>query len=154
MRRWGASFQKGPGSVWIGRVEECQMTQVKKWEFSTPEAEYPIHSLSILVGEDLLTCLWGGTHPHIGAVAVALPRPSIADPLTTSSTSSVFTVLGHKEDAVVKLVSERLSSRLKKSVVVTAGMHWDHLDPEAIAQIMANCHWLAEQIANVVEREG
>jgi hypothetical protein len=130
------------------------MSHLKKWEFSTPAAEYPIHSLSMLVGEDLLICLWGGTQPHIGAVAVALPRPSIADPLTTSSTSSVFTVLGHKEDAVVKLVSERLSSRLNKSVVVTAGIHWDHLHPDAITQIMDNCRSLADLIADSVEREG
>jgi hypothetical protein len=130
------------------------MSHLKKWEFSTPAAEYPIHSLSMLVGEDLLICLWGGTQPHIGAVAVALPRPSIADPLTTSSTSSVFTVLGHKEDAVVKLVSERLSSRLNKSVVVTAGIHWDHLHPDAITQIMDDCRSLADLIADSVEREG
>lgn len=135
-------------------MEEWPMPHVKKWELSTPEGEFPIHSLSVLVGEDLLTCLWGGTDPHIGAVAVALPRPSIADPQTTSSTSSVFTVLGHKEDAVVKLMSERLSSRLNKSVVVTAGIHWDHLDADGIARIMDNCRWLAEQIADIVEREG
>jgi hypothetical protein len=130
------------------------MSHVRKWELSTPEGEYPIHSLTVLVGEDLLTCLWGGTAPHIGAVAVALPRPSIADPQTMSSTSSVFTLLGHKEDAVVKLVSERLSSRLNKSVVVTAGIHWDHLDADGIAQIMDSCRWLAERIADVVENEG
>jgi hypothetical protein len=126
---------------------------MKKWELSTPEGKYPIHSLTVLVGEDLLCCLWGGTHPHIGAVALALPRPSIADPLVTSSTSSVLTLLGHKEDEVVKLVSERLSARLKKNVVVTAGIHWDHLDQKAVGQIMDNCGWLAEQIADIVERE-
>jgi hypothetical protein len=139
---------------WIGCAKEWRMSHVRKWELSAPEGEYPIHSLTVLVGEDLLTCLWGGTAPHIGAVAVALPRPSIADPQTMSSTSSVFTLLGHKEDAVVKLVSERLSSRLNKSVVVTAGIHWDHLDADGIAQIMDSCRWLAERIADVVENEG
>ncbi len=147
------SLHGSPALVWIGWVEERRMPLVKKWELSTPEGEYPVHSLTMLVGEDILTCLWGGTDPHIGAVAVALPRPSTADPQTTSSTSSVFTALGHKEDAVVKLVSERLSSRLNKNVAVTAGIHWDHLDADGIAQIMDNCRWLAEQIANVVERE-
>ena len=127
---------------------------MKKWELSTPEGEYRVHSLSILVGDDFLTCLWGGTQAHIGAVAVALPRPSIADPSTTSSTSSVFSLLGHKEDAVVKMVSERLSARLKRNVVVTAGIHWDNLDQSAIAKIMDNCSWLTDRIGEVVEREG
>jgi hypothetical protein len=127
---------------------------VKKWELSIPEGDYRIHALAVLIGEDLLACLWGGTDPHIGAIALAVPRPSGKDPSITSATSSVLTMLGHKEDQVVKMVSERLSARLNKNVVVTAGIHWDHLDQEAIALILDNCRWLAEQIADLVETEG
>lgn len=127
---------------------------MKKFELSSPEGNYPIHSMSILLGEDLLTCLWGGAEPHIGAVAVAVPRPSLADPSVTSSTASVLTLLGHKEDEVVKTVSQRLSARLKKNVVVAAGIHWDHLDEDAISEIMDNCRLLAEKIGDVAEREG
>jgi len=126
---------------------------MKKWELSTPEGDYRVHSLTILVGDDLLICLWGGTQPHIGAVAVALPRQSLADPLSTSSTSSVFTLLGHKEDTVAKMVSERLSARLNRNVVVSAGMHWDQVDDDAIAEIVDNCLKLAEGIGEVVEKE-
>ena len=126
---------------------------MKKWELSSPGSEYRVHSLIVEVGDDLLACFWGGTAPHIGAAAVAQPRPSLADPDTTSSTSSVFSLLGHKEDVLVKMVSERLSARLEKNVVVTAGIHWDDLDESAIAKIMDNCSWLTEQIAEVVERE-
>ena len=127
---------------------------MKSFELSVLEGDYPIHSLSILVGEDLLTCLWGGTEPHIGAVAVALPRPSLADPSVTSATSSVFTLLGHKEDQLVKVVSDRLSARLNKNVIVAAGIHWDHLDEGAIAEIMDSCQGLVEKIGDLVEREG
>jgi hypothetical protein len=126
---------------------------MKQWELSSPEGDYTVHSLSILVGDDLLTCLWGGTAPHIGAVAMALPRPSDADPQITSSTSSVLTLLGHKEDAVVKMVSEKLCSRLNRTVVVAAGIHWDHLDQGGIAEILDNCRILGEKIADVVEIE-
>jgi len=127
---------------------------MKKFELSTAEGNYPIHSISILVGEDLLTCLWAGSRPHIGAIAVALPRPSIADPRVISSTASVFTLLGHKEDDIGKMVSERLSARLNKNVVATAGIHWDALDEDAIAEIIGNCEGLTEKIGDVVEREG
>jgi len=126
---------------------------VKKWELCTPPGEHVVRSVSMLVGNDLLVCLWGGTQPHIGAVALALPRPSIADPAVTSSTSSVLTLLGHKEDVVAKAVSERLSARLNRNVVVCAGMHWDHLDLRSIDGIMEDCLRLADSIAAVVERE-
>ena len=126
---------------------------MKKWELSTPESEYRVHSMTMLVGDDLLICFWGGTQPHIGAVSVALPRPSLADSSTTSSTSSVFSLLGHKEDVLVRMVSERLSAKLEKNVVVAAGIHWDELDGRAIAKIMDNCAWLTDRIGEVVERE-
>lgn len=127
---------------------------MKRFELSTAQGKYPIHSISILVGEDLLTCLWGGTKPHIGAIAVALPRPSLADAGASSSTASVLTLLGHKEDEIVKMVSQRLSARLKKNVVATAGIHWDDLDEETIGEIIDNCRILAEKIGDAVEREG
>ncbi len=126
---------------------------MRRFELSIEEGNYPLHSLSLLVGEDLVTCIWGGTQPHIGAVAIALPRPSIADPNVVSSTSSVFTVLGHKEDELVKMVSERLSARLQKNVVVAAGVHWDHLEEDAIIEIMDNCRALAGKVADLIERE-
>jgi hypothetical protein len=126
---------------------------MKKFELSTSQGKYPIHSMSLLLGEDLLTCLWGGSKPHIGAIALALPRPSLADPAMTSSTASVLTMLGHKEDRVVKVVAERLSARLNKNVVVTAGIHWEELDESAIQEIENNCVLLADMIGDLAERE-
>jgi len=127
---------------------------MRRFDLSSERGQYQIHATAVLIGEDLLVAIWGGTKPHIGAVAVALPRPSIADPQITSSTSSVFTLLGHKEDEVVKMVSERLSARLEKNVVVTAGIHWDHLPEEAVQEIVQNCRELADEIQAKIIQEG
>jgi hypothetical protein len=127
---------------------------MRRFGLSSEAGRYQIHATATLIGEDLLVAIWGGTKPHIGAVAVALPRPSIADPQVISSTSSVFTLLGHKEDEVVKMVSERLSARLGKNVVVTAGIHWDNLPEEAIGEIVSNCRELADKICALLIRFG
>jgi len=128
---------------------------MRRFDLSSQAGRYQVHATAMLIGDDLLVAIWGGTKPHIGAVAVALPRPSIADPQITSSTSSVFTLLGHKEDEVVKMVSEHLSARLAKNVVVTAGIHWDHLPEEAIEEIVQNCRELADEIqANIIQEGG
>ena len=87
------------------------------------------------VGDDLLVSFWGGTKPHIGAVGVAIPRPSLKDPQKWSATSSTFTFIGHKEDALVKKISERLASHLKRNVVVTAGLHWKDITSKEIKLI-------------------
>ncbi|RJX29641.1 MAG: hypothetical protein C4525_14195 [Desulfarculus sp.] len=90
------------------------------------------------VGADLLVCIWGGQAPHIGAVAMATPRPSLADPQQTSATASVFTYVGHKEDRLAQEAAEALSASLNCRVVVTAGCHWDGLDPQGITQVRRN----------------
>jgi hypothetical protein len=119
---------------------------MKRFDLSSQGERYQIHATAMLIGDDLLVVIWGGTKPHIGAVAVALPRPSLADPQITSSTSSILTLLGHKEDEVVKMVSEHLSARLERNVVVTAGIHWDDLPEEAVEEIVNNCEKLADEI--------
>jgi hypothetical protein len=87
------------------------------------------------VGQDILISVWGGTRPHIGAVGVAIPRPSLNDPKKWSATSSNFTFPGHKEDTLVKKISERLAAQLRRNVVVTAGIHWDSITLKEIKTI-------------------
>ncbi len=87
------------------------------------------------IGPDILVSVWGGTRPHIGAVGMAIPRPSLNNPKKWSATSSNFTFVGHKEDRLVKKISERLATRLRKNVVVTAGIHWDSITPKEIKVI-------------------
>ena len=98
-----------------------------------------------------LVTIWGGTHPHIGALALALPRPSLKNRQKTSATSSVLTLLGHKEDVTAKMVSEALAAGLNRNVVVTAGIHWDNLRPEEIGAINDLTKQLVEKIISKVE---
>ena len=113
---------------------------------SAKAGRFRVDALVQSLGDDLLVSLWGGTRPHIGAVGIALPRPSLADPRRTSATSSNYTFLGHKEDVVVKQVSEAISAALCKNVVVTAGLHWDDLAPRDLEVIADITQRLAEKI--------
>lgn len=98
------------------------------------------------VGADLLVCIWGGEAPHIGAVAMATPRPSLADPQATSATASVFTYVGHKEDRLAQEAAEALAAALNCRVVVTAGCHWDGLDAQGIGQVKQISRELVDQL--------
>lgn len=114
------------------RKEEKGM---KRFEVEVSEDRFSIRGSVQEVGEDLLVSIWGGTRPHIGAVGMAIPRPSLKDPERWSATSSAFTFIGHKEDVLVKRVSERLASHLKRNVVVTAGLHWEGIRSKDIKRI-------------------
>jgi len=93
---------------------------------------FKIHGYVQKMGKDLLISIWGGPKPHIGAIGIAVPRPSLRNPERWSATSSNFTFLNHKEDLLVKKLSEKIASRVQAHVVVTAGLHWDDLTPREI----------------------
>jgi len=124
---------------------------MKPFAFEVSKGRFKIQALVQKVGQDILVSMWGGTLPHIGAVGMATPRPSLRDPKKMSATSSTFTYVGHKEDAVVKRISELLASRLKTKVVVSAGIHWDDLTSREIDIIAKLTQKLSAQILKKLE---
>ena len=97
-------------------------------------------------GPDLLVCIHGGERPHLGAVAMATPRPSLADPALGSATTSVFAFVGHKEDGLAQSAAQALASALGVRVVVTAGCHWEGLDQAGIDMVRANSRELVRRL--------
>jgi MoaA/NifB/PqqE/SkfB family radical SAM enzyme len=78
------------------------------------KGRFKIHGLVQEVGQDILVSIWGGTRPHIGAVGIAIPRPSLKNPKEWSATSSNFTFIGHKEDALVKKDFKKAGCSIEK----------------------------------------
>ena len=76
-----------------------------------------------------------------------LPRRSGAGGNTIAVT---FT--GHKEDRLVKDISEAIAAGLRKNVVVTAGMHWDTLAPRDLVMVQALAQKLAHKICRGIAR--
>jgi hypothetical protein len=120
---------------------------MKTAAYSAKKGRFLIQSLVQEVGEDLLVSIWGGSRPHIGAVGIAVARPSLADKDRFSATSSNFTFTGHKEDLLVKEVSEMIASNLRKNVVVTAGIHFDGLSAKQTLVVQELARQLAGKIS-------
>ncbi len=114
--------------------------------FKTQEGTFDLTASVMKAGKDAVVIIWGGEKPHIGAVALAQSRASLKNPDKISATASVLCLLGHKEDAIVKSVSERLAAVANRPVVVTAGMHWDNLLESDLNQILKNVEILIKMI--------
>jgi len=112
----------------------------------TSTGAYDIQAEVRRIGTDLLVAIWGGEIPHIGAVAVAQPRPSLKDPNVVSATASVICLPAHKEDELAKMIAETLAAALNTPVVVTAGIHWDNIPQGGIGRVIANCKTLVSLI--------
>jgi len=119
---------------------------MKRFSIILSKGKFTIEGQVQEIGPDLLVSIWGGTRPHIGAVGMALPRHSLKDPRKWSATSSTYTFIGHKEDTLVKKISERLATQLRKNVVVTAGIHWDSITLKEIKIIETLTEKLSDRI--------
>jgi gallate decarboxylase subunit D len=104
------------------------------------------------IGADLLVIISGGEVPHIGSVAVALPRPSLHNRRIMSATASVYNLPGHKDQVIAQRVSEVLSSKLNCAVVVTAGFHRDGISRAGIKRVLENAEKLAEKISTALTK--
>lgn len=87
-----------------------------------------------------------GGRAHVGAIGLGVPRPSLLDASQTSATSSVLTILGHKDDELAKPLAESLSRRLGRLTVVVAGVHFGGLQEAGIQNILEVCRRLADGI--------
>ena len=106
---------------------------------------YKLSAEIMFIGTDLLVVVSGGDAPHIGSVAVALPRVSLRDRGVMSATSSVYNIPGHKDQVLAQRVSEVLASRLNRTVVAVAGFHKDGISERGIKKVMENAERLAEK---------
>ena len=95
--------------------------------YSDKKSGYSLLGTIIFLDNDDVVVLITGGRDHIGAVGLAVPRPSLFDKNGVSATSSILTMLGHKEDELVKYVSEKLAADTERNIIVIAGVHYDDL---------------------------
>jgi len=103
-----------------------------------------------IVGRDLLVTVYGGTKPHIGAVALSIPRKSLKDKKKTSSSTSILTVTGHKDDVLAKIVAEKITSVTGRRTVVAAGIHIEKATEAEIEKIIAEAQKYADKIVEML----
>ena len=135
-----------------GLISQNKANPVKRFLVEISKGRFKLHGSVQEVGQDLLVSIWGGTRPHIGAIGIAVPRPSLKNPKRWSATSSNFTFLGHKEDIIVKKISEKLAAQLRRNVVTTVGVHWDGTTFNEIKIIQNLIQKLSDQILERLQK--
>lgn len=107
---------------------------------------------AIFMGEDLCVTITGGEVPHLGAVAVGIPRESHLNNGMLSSTVSVITLIGHKEDEIVKPAADMLAKELNRNVVVSCGIHIDDIDKTKIDYIVEKTNEILYELIEIIKK--
>ena len=96
--------------------------------FSDINNDYSLQGTIISLDNDDIIVVVSGGEDHIGAIGLAVPRPSLQNQNSISATSSILTMPGHKDDDPAKYVSEKIAAATGRNVAVIAGIHFDNLE--------------------------
>jgi hypothetical protein len=110
------------------------------------EGRCHVWAFFFFLGEDLVVGIGGGERPHVGALAVAEPRPSGNKPDVISSTSSVITLLSHKDDIVAREAADSIARETSRVVTVTAGIHVENATEKEIETLLENSRRVTQKI--------
>jgi hypothetical protein len=119
---------------------------MKQQTFEAGVGIYRVEAAVLICGRDISIAICGGDTPHIGAVALASPRMSLADKEKTSASASVICVTGHKEDELARSAALKLASRFSCQTVVVAGIHIDDATEADIKVLWKNYEAVMEKI--------
>ncbi|MBI4842521.1 MAG: hypothetical protein HY803_15920 [candidate division NC10 bacterium] len=136
----GASSRQPPRAV--GATPQTPI----QFEFDAGAGRHRVWGTAFVSHEGLAVNLVGGDVPHIGAVAISIPRPSRADARRRSATTSIFALLGHKEDDRARPFAASLAQALGRTTVVVAGVHIRRAGPADIAKVFENAGRAVETI--------
>jgi len=131
----------------------CSKSLTKRTEISFGEGKYRVKVSAVMTAKGVVVLMFGGEEPHVGSVAIAVPRSSLRDPTKSSSTVvSVYTLIGHKDNEVAKPVAERLARELNDVVVVIVGIHIEDATEEEIKKLMNNSHKVIEKLLENIKK--
>ncbi|MDY0341757.1 MAG: hypothetical protein RBS17_11190 [Coriobacteriia bacterium] len=114
------------------------------------EGRLRVEAVVALPGPDISVCVGGGEAPHIGAVALGIPRPSLMDPAASSASVSVLCVTGHKEDELARSAALELAAALGCRVSVSVGLHVDDATSAEIRQMAENHRIVLDEIIEML----
>jgi hypothetical protein len=116
-------------------------------EFTAGKARHRVSALAVMCGVDLIVIVGGGEMPHIGAIGAAT-SPHLYDQNTGAAfvNPQLITFPNHKETEIVHKAVKRLSIKLKRNVMISAGMHITNASANDIQLLVENFDELINKI--------
>ena len=114
---------------------------------------HQVAAIVVVCGQDVAIHIGGGERPHIGAVALAVPRPSLNDRNVLSASAFVLCIVGHKEDEIARTAALRMAASVNACVTVTVGLHIDDASAADIKTLQSNLDKLIEEIEIILIKD-
>ena len=118
------------------------------WEFTSGEGRHQVALRIEETQQGLIGYLYGGDLPHVGAVVLANPRPSLSGEGQSCDVWSLH-LPGHLDHFVAEPVAKKLCTTFQIPVSLTSGIHLDNATQQEIEAITLSCDELASQALSI-----
>lgn len=105
---------------------------------------YELWAIAVWCREELSVTI-GNPCAHIGAVAMACPRPPVNGVEKSASISSI-SAFAHKDEYMAREAAVKLATALKRHTAVTAGVHIDDAEKAELKLLLDECGQLCDAI--------
>lgn len=135
----------------ISQATENNIHLNPSWSFHCGEGRSYLSLTLWDTGSGLHGLLTGGEKPHVGGVALAVPRPSLTGE-GWSSDCYLIPVPQHKDIELAGPLADQLARAICQPVVITAGVHTDVLTSDELIAIRENYKQLTESVLLALRR--
>ena len=119
--------------------------------FSCGEGRYAVFVTAVVTADGISATFCGGDKPHVGGMAMSIPRVSKQGNKPSCDTW-IVPVPGHKDQEVAAQAAQLICLQTGMTAAVVAGIHIDQATPEEIALIVKNCQEAAGLLSLEVTR--
>lgn len=126
------------------------LIELKHYQVESGSGKHKVFLFATVTTQGILAHLVGGEEPHLGAVVLSIPRPSLANPEVVSCTSSTIPLVGHKDDEAARPLAEMLARATGAPVSVAAGIHIDNATGDDIELLQKNCLECGKKLLELV----
>ena len=124
---------------------------IRRFEQVVADSSYKVDSVCVECGADLVVVIGGGERYHIGAIGLTIASPNLKDTNRLTHRTYQIPVPGHKEEALAREGSLLLSQRISRNVVLSVGIHQEHLSQDGIQRYVEAFYALIERIGQAYE---
>jgi hypothetical protein len=126
--------------------------KIASWSFQSGNGRCSLSLELWDTGSGVQGLLTGGEKPHIGGVALAVPRPSLTGE-GWSSDLYLTPIPYHKDVELASPLADQLARLIRQPVVITAGVHSDSLTLAELNEIQINYKELMKNVSHTLNRE-
>jgi len=119
-------------------------------EVRSGEGRYALEASVVITQDGVSVTMCSEDYSHVGAVALATPRPSQREPRRTSATVSVLTVLSREDDIIARDAAKSIASSVNRPTSVTVGIHVEHATAADIKELARSAQELTAKVVGCV----